>query len=65
MIPNEEQTAFQDVARRFAQERLAPEYLAREAVGMLDRGLLREMGGLGLIGPDLPLEFGGIGVAVG
>jgi len=28
---------------------------------MMDRALLREMGGLGLIGPDLPAEFGGMG----
>jgi cyclohexanecarboxyl-CoA dehydrogenase len=63
MIPTEEQTAFQDVARRFAQQRLAPGYLARETEAMLDRGLLREMGGLGLIGPDLPPDFGGIGAS--
>jgi len=63
MIPTEEQTAFQDVARRFARERLAPGYIAREAEAVLDRGLLREMGSLGLIGSDLPPEFGGIGAS--
>lgn len=63
MIPTEEQTAFQDVARRFARERLAPGYLAREAEAVLDRSLLREMGALGLIGSDLPPEFGGLGAS--
>lgn len=63
MIPTEEQAAFQDVARRFAQDRLAPGYIAREAEAVLDRGLLKEMGGLGLIGPDLPAAFGGIGAS--
>ena len=63
MIPTEEQVAFQDVARRFARERLAPGYMAREALAVLDRGLLREMGGLGLIGPDLPVAYGGIGAS--
>jgi cyclohexanecarboxyl-CoA dehydrogenase len=63
MIPTEEQAAFQDVARRFAQDRLAPGYMAREVEAALDRGLLKEMGGLGLIGPDLPAAFGGIGAS--
>ena len=63
MIRTEEQTAFQEVARRFTQERLAPGYIARETEARLDRGLLREMGGLGLIGPDLPVGFGGIGAS--
>jgi alkylation response protein AidB-like acyl-CoA dehydrogenase len=48
MIPNEDQVAIRDLARRFARERLAPHYQAREASGILDRSLLREMGGLGL-----------------
>ncbi len=60
MIFTEEQSAFQDIARRFAQERLAPGYMAREQAAVLDRALVREMGSLGLVGPDLPAAFGGI-----
>ena len=63
MIPNEDQAAIRDLARRFARERLAPHYQAREASGVLDRSLLREMGGLGLLGADLPEAFGGLGAS--
>lgn len=63
MIPTEEQSAFQDIARRFAQDQLAPGYMAREQAAVLDRALLRQMGRLGLIGADLPAEFGGIGAS--
>jgi cyclohexanecarboxyl-CoA dehydrogenase len=60
MILTEEQRAFQDIARRFAQERLAPGYVTREREAVLDRGLVKEMGSLGLVGPDMPAAFGGI-----
>ncbi|MGA2043253.1 MAG: acyl-CoA dehydrogenase family protein [Roseiarcus sp.] len=63
MIPNDDQLAIRDLARRFARERLAPHYQARETSGVLDRGLLREMGGLGLLGADLPEAFGGLGAS--
>ncbi|GGG34024.1 acyl-CoA dehydrogenase [Caldovatus sediminis] len=57
----EEQRAFQETARRFARERIAPGYMARERDGRLDRALVREMGALGLIGADLPERHGGLG----
>ncbi|MDO5619953.1 MAG: cyclohexanecarboxyl-CoA dehydrogenase [Paracoccus sp. (in: a-proteobacteria)] len=50
-----------DLARKFAQDRVAPGYLAREKAGRFDMSLLHEMGELGLIAPELPPEFGGIG----
>ena len=53
--------AVQETARRFSEEKLAPEYMAREADGRFDRDLLKEMGDLGLVAPDLPEKFGGIG----
>ncbi len=62
MILNEDQLAIRDLARRFAKERLAPHYQAREVAGVMDRKLLREMGDLGLLGADLPEKFGGLGV---
>ena len=58
---NEDQIAIQDTARRFAKERLTPHYIAREAAGTLDMGLVKEMGDLGLIGVDLPEKHGGLG----
>ncbi len=58
----EEQEAVRDTARRFAADRLAPAYMAGDATGELDRALVREMGALGLIAPELPEAFGGDGV---
>ncbi len=62
MVLSDEQTALQQAARRFARERLAPDYQKRERTGTLDRALLAEMGRLGFMGMDLPEEFGGMGV---
>lgn len=56
-----EQRDLAEAARRFARERIAPGYMAREREGRIDRDLVREMGALGLIGADLPEEHGGLG----
>ena len=56
----DEQRAMQEMARRFATDRLAPGYQQRDKAGTFDRGLIREMGALGLIGVDLPEEHGGL-----
>ena len=58
----DDQRAIQDVAQRFAAERLAPGFMARDAGGPLDRDLIQEMGALGLIAAEMPEEFGGSGV---
>ncbi len=57
---SDEQIAIQDTAQRFAKERLLPDYLEREKIGTLDRNLMRQMGELGLIGVDLPEQYGGL-----
>jgi cyclohexanecarboxyl-CoA dehydrogenase len=62
MVLTEDQTALQETARRFARERLLPDYQKREKLGVLDRDLIAEMGRLGLLGVDLPEEYGGLGV---
>ena len=65
---SEEQEAFQETARRFAEERLAPAYQERERARRIDRSLVAEMGALGLVAPDLPEAFGGLaagGLATG
>lgn len=51
-----------ETAFRFARERLLPHYQARELEAKYDRALMREMGELGLIGPELPEEYGGLGL---
>jgi len=48
-------------ARRFATERIAPGFLERDQTRVLDRQLMREMGEMGFIAPELPEKFGGQG----
>ncbi|WP_290687695.1 MULTISPECIES: cyclohexanecarboxyl-CoA dehydrogenase [unclassified Haematobacter] len=54
-------SALRDLARKFAGEKLAPGYRAREKSGSFGPDLVREMGSLGLIAPELPEEVGGLG----
>ncbi len=61
MLIDDDQRALLDVARRFSRERLKPDYQKREAQARLDRALMKEMGSLGLIGVDLPEQYGGLG----
>ncbi len=61
IFDTEELSALRDMARKFATEKLAPGYRAREQAGAFGQGILSEMGALGLIAPELPEEFGGIG----
>ena len=53
--------AIRELARKFAQDRVAPGYQARENAGQMDMALVREMGDLGLIAPELPEAVGGMG----
>ena len=62
MVLTDDQRALQETARRFARQRLLPDYQKREKLGVLDRALISEMGALGLLGVDLPEEYGGLGV---
>ncbi len=54
--------ALAETVRRFADERVKPGFLARDQARVLDRALLREMGELGFICPELPEPFGGLGM---
>ncbi|MFT3821217.1 MAG: acyl-CoA dehydrogenase family protein [Rubrivivax sp.] len=62
MILNDDQKALLESARRFAREVLLPGYQQRDRDGVLDRGLVRQMGELGLLGMDLPEAHGGMGL---
>ena len=55
----EEERLVQGSARNFAQSRLMPLVRDMHRQESFDRGLLREMGALGLLGSTLP-EFGGV-----
>lgn len=56
------QEKYRDAARRYAEERLAPDYRAREQRGAVGPEVRREMGELGLIAPELPQALGGRGL---
>ena len=66
MNPNpylgEDLQALAATVRRFAQERVAPGFLARDQSRGFDRALMREMGQLGFIAPELPEAYGGLGM---
>jgi cyclohexanecarboxyl-CoA dehydrogenase len=49
-------------ARRFAQGRVAPGFQERDHTRVLDRDIMREMGEMGFIAPELPESLGGQGL---
>lgn len=59
---SEDQQALIDAADRFAMRRLKPGYRTREQTGQIERELVREMGQLGFIAPELPVAAGGSGM---
>ena len=61
MILTEEQLLIQETARKFAQERLAPNSAQWERDCAFPRGLFKELGELGFLGMTVPVEWGGAG----
>lgn len=60
----DEEKMIKEMADRFARERLYDGYRERALThDPLDRGLIREMGELGLLTPNVPEEYGGIGAS--
>ncbi|HSC01484.1 MAG TPA: acyl-CoA dehydrogenase family protein, partial [Burkholderiaceae bacterium] len=59
---DEDLQALAEHAGRYATERVAPGYLERDRTRVLDRTIMREMGRLGFIAPELPEAFGGQGL---
>ena len=58
---SEDQRMIRDMARAFAQERLAPNAAAWEKAGTYPREIIDEMGALGLMGMSVPEEWDGAG----
>lgn len=54
--------ALAEHARRYATERVAPGFQERDRSRVLDRTLMREMGEMGFIAPELPESVGGQGL---
>ena len=58
----DDQLAIQSVARDFAQKRIAPVAAEFDKSGEFPLENIREMGGLGLMGIEVPVEYGGAGM---
>jgi glutaryl-CoA dehydrogenase len=58
----EEERMVRDTARDFAQSRLQPGITDAYMTETFNRGLMEEMGALGLLGPTIPEEYGGAGL---
>jgi len=59
---NDDLVALKTQARRYAADRIAPGFQERDRTRVLDRALMKEMGAMGFIVPELPEEFGGLGL---
>lgn len=59
---NEQQNAIRDNVARFSADVLAPGYRQRDRDGNIERSVIQQMGQMGLLGGELPEEFGGSGL---
>ncbi len=57
---SDEERAIQEVAQRFATEKLRPGYQERDNTRVINRELLKGMGELGLLTPNIDEQYGGI-----
>ncbi len=60
-VLNDEEKLFQTTIRRFARERIGPHVREMDDAGVFRKELLQEMFDLGLMGIEIPEEFGGQG----
>jgi short/branched chain acyl-CoA dehydrogenase len=60
-VLSDEERMFQDAVRRFARERIGPYVREMDAAAIFRKDLLREMFELGLMGIEIPEEYGGQG----
>ena len=58
---SEDERMIRDAARSYAQDRLAPRIIDAFQHETTDPEIFREMGALGLLGPTVPEEYGGVG----
>ncbi len=58
---SEEEALFRDTVRRFARERIAPLIREMDEAAVFNSSLLREFFDLGLMGIEIPEEYGGQG----
>lgn len=61
MILNENQKMIRDMTRDFARAKVAPIAAAIDETGEFPEATVKEMGGLGLLGLQVPEAYGGVG----
>ena len=59
----EDERMVRDTARAYARDKLQPRVIKAFANEETDPAIFREMGELGLLGPTIPEEYGGVGVS--
>jgi len=59
----DDERMIRDTARAYAEEKLAPRIIDAFANEVTDVAIFREMGELGLLGPTIPEEYGGVGAS--
>ena len=60
---SEDERMIRDTARAYADDRLAPRIVDAFQHEHTDPAIFREMGELGLLGPTIPEEYGGVGAS--
>ena len=60
---NDDERMVRDTARAYAQDRLMPRVVNAFSREETDPAIFREMGELGLLGPTVPEEYGGVGAS--
>ena len=60
---DDEERAVRDTAAAYAQDKLAPRIIDAFQHETTDPEIFREMGALGLLGPTIPAEYGGVGAS--
>ena len=58
---DEEHALLRESVRRFAAAKIEPHFQEWEKAGIIDRSLWRAAGEAGLLGPQVPEQYGGIG----
>ncbi|WP_267395988.1 MULTISPECIES: acyl-CoA dehydrogenase [unclassified Sphingomonas] len=58
---SDDERMVRDTARAYAEDKLAPRIIDAFAQEHTDPEIFREMGALGLLGPTIPEEYGGVG----
>jgi glutaryl-CoA dehydrogenase len=60
---DDDERMIRDTARAYAHEKLAPRIIDAFANEVTDVSIFREMGELGLLGPTVPEQYGGVGAS--